>query len=167
MNIHTKILTLLLVTACLASNCLIVKAYAQAMEIIINKPSNTTVRVIRTDFGQGQLGIQEYADNPGEKLLPFSFSNIPLDRIEISASENIELGVELITAGPDDKPEALFINNGTDNINDAVPFGGQRKVFAMDSGGLLIKDKQTGDRTLRAVILLSLLKMSEIIFEYH
>ena len=101
---------------------------------------------------------------------PAEFARVAsLQWIGISVAENVQLTVAVSykTLGKDENPvAAAYLNNGTVNIADAVPFD-NRVVFQASDSGLLIRKMPRRTKSLTAWIGVPATQTRELMIEYN
>lgn len=125
MHIKSKILTLITFILLLA---LVVPASAQTVDIEIEYPPSIQMHYLPQD-----------TDAPVYYTMPDG-TEVWLRWLEISSEENIEIAV---TIGADNQiPQAMYINRGEFNTNDAVAFDHYRVVFALNVNAARVNSQQ-------------------------
>ena len=140
---------------------------AQVVGLIFEMQAYSTIKVSgsREDI-LIENGRRE-ADCIRKKLIPFIDCEKPLNWIEVTASENIQLGVKLIPRNPCNSPQAAYLNTGNFNPSQALPLNDRGNVFVMNRDGRLIRDIAEYRRSLNIWLIVPPDEIEQIIIEYH
>lgn len=147
----------------------------QFVDILIDLPAGTMVKSMGGNLASGTAqskdrnqvaGMPEYEQFIGD-VYAGSIRN--LQWIGISVAENVQLSVAVRykTLGKGEKPvAAAYLNNGTVNIAEAVPFD-NRVVFQASDSGLLIREMPRRTKSLTAWIGVPPNQTRELMIEYN
>jgi len=142
-------------------------ANAQFVNIILEIPSKSSIRVSNTGINKSRKWCSVDNNYTAEKLLQNRIDKSTLNRIEITTSGNMQMGIEIIPDGSVRLPEAVYLNCETPDEFNAVSFMGPRAVFPMNNGRIFSENKMKNSKCFKAWLLMPADKVSQIIFEYN
>lgn len=168
MNINLKNFRQLFITVIVVINYFNCHtANAQFVNVILDIPSKSSIGVIRTEINRGRKWYNGDNNYTAEKLLQNRIDKSTLNRIEITTSVNMQMGVEIIPVGYVRLPESVYLNCETPDVFNSVPFMGTRAVFPMNNGRIFSENKMKNSKCFKAWLLMPGDKISQIIFEYN
>ncbi len=99
------------------------------------------VQPVKGQFVESHITIQTVQFSVTSELIASDFYADPVTRIGISAKENVpilvELGIEE-NRTTKENPDALWLNDGSGDIENAIPFKDNRALFRLDNHFRLI-----------------------------